>query len=277
MRIRAQPDVDLDRIEAAVDEEVARLAATPPSQEELDRVINGLVTGFVGALETVEGKADRLNDYLYYAGNPGLRGAGPGPLPRADPGRRPAGGAAVPGRPEPRDHQHRAAGQDGARRPGEPVMKRTLLSLAAGAALLAAPRRRSRSRLSHHAAASARARRGWTCRSPLRMRLPNGLTVMYVRQAELPVVSAVLVTRGAGSADEPAEAPGLASFTANMLDEGAGGRDALAAGRRAGPAGRVALHGLRDGRGADQPVRAAAELSRRAAHHGRRGDAPRLS
>ena len=63
---------------------------------------------------------------------------------------------------------------------------------------------------------------------PVRMRLANGLTVMYVPQPELPVVSAVLVTRGAGSADEPAEAPGLASFTAGMLDEGAAGRDALA-------------------------------------------------
>lgn len=70
MRVRAKPDVDLDRIETAVMEEVARLAAAPPSQEELDRVINGLVTGFVSGLETVEGKADRLNDYLYFTGNP---------------------------------------------------------------------------------------------------------------------------------------------------------------------------------------------------------------
>jgi zinc protease len=72
IRIRARPEVDLDRIEAAVDEEIGKLAAAPPSREELDRVINGLVTGFVGALETVEGKADRLNYYLYYAGNPGF-------------------------------------------------------------------------------------------------------------------------------------------------------------------------------------------------------------
>ncbi|HEX2076462.1 MAG TPA: pitrilysin family protein, partial [Longimicrobium sp.] len=70
--VRAKPDVDLDRMEAAVDEEVARLAQTPPSREELDRVINGLVTNFVGALETVEGKAERLNHYLYYAGDPGF-------------------------------------------------------------------------------------------------------------------------------------------------------------------------------------------------------------
>jgi zinc protease len=105
-------------------------------------------------------------------------------------------------------------------------MKRTLLSMAAGAALLAA--------------APAPAQPGFPTTpprpqgepridlpEPVRMELPNGLKVMYVRQAELPVVSAVLVTRGAGSADEPGELPGLASFTANMLDEGAAGLDAL--------------------------------------------------
>jgi zinc protease len=72
MRVRARPDVDLDGIRAAVDEEIARLAAAPPAQEELDRVLNGLATAFVRGLETVEGKADQLNSYLYYAGDPGF-------------------------------------------------------------------------------------------------------------------------------------------------------------------------------------------------------------
>jgi zinc protease len=106
-------------------------------------------------------------------------------------------------------------------------MKRTLLSLAAGAALAGW-------------AAPAVAQPGFPTTpprpqgaprvdlpEPVRMPLPNGLTVMYVRQPELPVVSALLVTRGAGSADEPAELPGLASFTSSMLDEGAAGMDAL--------------------------------------------------
>ncbi|MDQ3556252.1 MAG: insulinase family protein, partial [Gemmatimonadota bacterium] len=61
---------------------------------------------------------------------------------------------------------------------------------------------------------------------PVIRTLPNGLTVWYLRQPELPVVQAVLVTRG-GQADDPANLPGLASFTASMLDEGAGGRSAL--------------------------------------------------
>jgi zinc protease len=62
---------------------------------------------------------------------------------------------------------------------------------------------------------------------PVRSRLANGMNVLYVRQAELPVVAATLVVRGAGSADEPAALPGLASFTASMLDEGAGGMSSL--------------------------------------------------
>ncbi|WP_420127719.1 M16 family metallopeptidase, partial [Longimicrobium sp.] len=106
-------------------------------------------------------------------------------------------------------------------------MKRTILSLAAGAALLAGAPAADAQDFPTTPPRPAGAPRV-DLPEPTRMRLPNGLTVMYVRQAELPVVSAVLVTRGAGSAGEPAEAPGLASFTANMLDEGAGGRDALA-------------------------------------------------
>jgi zinc protease len=70
IRIRSRPEVDLDRMQAAVDEEIARLAQTAPTQEELDRVINGRVTRFVSNLETVEGKADQLNDYLYFTGSP---------------------------------------------------------------------------------------------------------------------------------------------------------------------------------------------------------------
>lgn len=56
--------------------------------------------------------------------------------------------------------------------------------------------------------------------------LRNGLRVQYVRQAELPVVYATLVSRG-GIGDEPLDVPGLASFTASMLDEGAAGRTSL--------------------------------------------------
>jgi zinc protease len=71
VRITARQGVELDRIQAAVIEEVARLAASPPAAEELDRVRNSMETEFVSALERVAGKADRLNEYLYYTGDAG--------------------------------------------------------------------------------------------------------------------------------------------------------------------------------------------------------------
>ncbi|HEX8242958.1 MAG TPA: pitrilysin family protein, partial [Longimicrobium sp.] len=63
--------------------------------------------------------------------------------------------------------------------------------------------------------------------TPVQRQLANGMKVLYVRQPELPVVSAVMVVRGAGTTQDPATLPGLATFTASMLDEGAGGRTAL--------------------------------------------------
>ena len=57
--------------------------------------------------------------------------------------------------------------------------------------------------------------------------LPNGLRLVIVEQRELPVVDAQLVVRSGSEAD-PAGKAGLATLTANMLDEGAGTRDALA-------------------------------------------------
>jgi zinc protease len=75
VRIRARQDVPLERIRAAVDEEIARLAAEPPTEDELRRVVNSIETGFVSSLETAIGRADQLNSYLYYTGDPGYTAA----------------------------------------------------------------------------------------------------------------------------------------------------------------------------------------------------------
>jgi predicted Zn-dependent peptidase len=56
--------------------------------------------------------------------------------------------------------------------------------------------------------------------------LPNGLRLVIVPQRELPVIDATLVVRSGSEADPRGKA-GLATLTANMLDEGAGNRDAL--------------------------------------------------
>jgi len=57
--------------------------------------------------------------------------------------------------------------------------------------------------------------------------LDNGLKVSYVRMPEVPVVQASLLLLSAGSTQDPTAQPGLAGFTASMLDEGAAGKTAL--------------------------------------------------
>jgi len=58
------------------------------------------------------------------------------------------------------------------------------------------------------------------------LELPNGLRVVLVEEHKVPLVSFNLVVRGGGATDPPGLA-GLASLTAEMLTEGAGGRTAL--------------------------------------------------
>jgi predicted Zn-dependent peptidase len=70
--------------------------------------------------------------------------------------------------------------------------------------------------------------------APAPLRLPrmqiqslgNGLTLAVVEMHEAPVVD-VTITMNAGAVRDPADLPGLATFTAGMLDEGAGRRNAL--------------------------------------------------
>jgi predicted Zn-dependent peptidase len=56
--------------------------------------------------------------------------------------------------------------------------------------------------------------------------LSNGLPVWIVEQHEVPVAQVDLIVKS-GTASDPADKYGLASFTAAMLDEGAGSRDSL--------------------------------------------------
>jgi zinc protease len=59
-----------------------------------------------------------------------------------------------------------------------------------------------------------------------KQQLSNGLTVWLVEQHEVPIAQLNLIVKG-GSAADPVGKFGVASMTANMLDEGAGGKNAL--------------------------------------------------
>jgi zinc protease len=68
--IDARPGVKLGDIEKIVLEEVSKLQQEPPSERELKRTVNQIESAFLQLIETAGAKADQLNSYYYYAGNP---------------------------------------------------------------------------------------------------------------------------------------------------------------------------------------------------------------
>jgi zinc protease len=69
----ARPGHRLDELQAVIDEEVRRIASEGPTPRELERVKNGIEAQFLDAMERVggfDGKADRLNHYAYFLGEP---------------------------------------------------------------------------------------------------------------------------------------------------------------------------------------------------------------
>jgi zinc protease len=68
-----EPDQTLEKLKAIVDEELQKLRDAPPDDREVQRVINQTEASFFNRMENIGsfgGKADQLNGYLMYAGNP---------------------------------------------------------------------------------------------------------------------------------------------------------------------------------------------------------------
>jgi zinc protease len=59
-----------------------------------------------------------------------------------------------------------------------------------------------------------------------KLKLSNGVPVLFVERHKVPLVEVLVVLRGGASAD-PAGRPGLASLTSSLLERGAGSRSAL--------------------------------------------------
>jgi predicted Zn-dependent peptidase len=68
--------------------------------------------------------------------------------------------------------------------------------------------------------------KAFTPPAPEVFKTPNGITVWLLERHTLPMVS-ISVAVPSGSAQDPADLPGLAHITADMLDEGAGERSAV--------------------------------------------------
>ncbi len=65
-----RPGHTLDEIQQVIDEELALLRREPPKRQEIDRALNGLEASHLKAVERASSKADQLNAYYMYTGNP---------------------------------------------------------------------------------------------------------------------------------------------------------------------------------------------------------------
>ena len=74
VRVTAKPGADLKKLEAAAQEVIDTMRNTQPTAHEIERARNILLTRMVNSLQTIGGfggKADALNRYNQYVGDPG--------------------------------------------------------------------------------------------------------------------------------------------------------------------------------------------------------------
>ena len=216
--VTAKPGHTAEELEKAIDAELAAYAASGPTADELAAAQNAMYSSTVLSLESLgsmNGVANRLNLYNQFVHDPGYLNQDLARYAAITPASLKVFAAAQL-RP---DHRVVVYGV-----PGEKVLPPNppaapVPAIAEAPSVSKEAWRNEAPRPGPAPTASLPAARSF--------RLPNGLTVYWVESHALPVVAGQLVVRS-GSAADPAPLPGLAAFTAAMLDEGTKTRDALA-------------------------------------------------
>ena len=193
--VMVPPGVDLSRVEKAVDEEVARLLKDGVTQDELDQRVATIEMGKLAQLQSVQAKADKLNEYEFYFGTPD------GFKRDLDRYRN-----ATPRRVQ--EWARKVLTQD----------SRLIVRI-----LPDQPERDGTARDSRPKDLPAQT---FAPEKPETFALKNGVPVMFWRRPELPLVSAQVVFVPGGPLDAPAKA-GRSGLTAQMLEEGAGELNAV--------------------------------------------------
>ena len=225
----ARPGVKPEDLEKAINEELDAFRASGPTAEELTRAVNGIETGTISRLELFDGVANLFNRYNHYLGTPDFLA---GDMARYENATREsvqvfAEGQlnpnhrvvvyAVSGKPDlgPEVPTPTAEAKDTTKAGGEPVNE--------DASWREKPPAPGSARPLHLPV-------------PEQFKLSNGLTVLYSERPGLPLVAASLVFRR-GSGANPIDHPGLAGFTARMLQQGTTTRSATQIADRAADLG----------------------------------------
>ncbi len=223
----ARPGHTPAELQTAIDAELKRIEAEPPSAEEVARAVNQTESHFVRALQPISefgGRADRLNMYNTFTADPGYLVKDFQRYLRVDPQgvRRVASKylidkrmvlEVVPGKETAIDPDPRIPAEE-AREQLAKNIHDTFVPAAAEPA--------------EDADRTARPNPASALRFALpplyRGRLANGIEVLVVQNHTLPTVNVNLVVPAGRSAD-PALKPGLAQLTSLVLDEGTQRRD----------------------------------------------------
>jgi len=207
-------------LEAAIDAELERLRRDGPLDHEVERARNSLETALLASLEKLggDGLAEQLNHYNLYTGDPGYLARDLARLRRID-----------------------AAGVQRAVQAWLKPEARAVVTGVPGKPKVDDPRATKPAKAAPAPAAQVtlNAAEAWRRAPPVAgptpkvtlprgetFKLANGLTVIHHHNPALPLVSSQLVVRSGGAAN-PTDLPGLAGFTAQMLEEGTATRSAL--------------------------------------------------
>ena len=197
----ARPGVSLEDIEKVVSHELARLGKTGPTPAELSRAKTKQEFQFVTALEGIGGfggKADRLNQYNTYLGDPGMLEADMARYKNAT-----------------TDSVRHAVGKylDTKNR----LLVRFRVEKSGRASEAAIDRSKE---------PPTGADKAFVAPTVQTAKLPNGMDLFVVERRELPKVGVTFVTR-AGAIGDPAGKAGVAHMTATQIDMGTATRKAL--------------------------------------------------
>jgi zinc protease len=220
----ARPGKKLEELESVINAEIARIKDQGVTQEEVDRSYNATEAGFIFGMQTVQGKNDQLNQYATFVGKPGYFQQDLARYRRvtAEDVKRAANTYLI-------EHRLKATVLPrGKEKPAEPAAE-SAATAAKPAAATPSPQvvaKRTADDSSKWKLPTPKADPKFTLPGMQRRQLSNGLEVVIVEHHEVPVVTMNLVIKS-GSAADPQNRAGLASFTADLLDEGTNKRSAL--------------------------------------------------
>ncbi len=194
--VLAKPNADLNALEKAMDEEIAKILDSGIKDDELSQRKATIELGALSGLDNLGRKADKLNEYEYFFGEPNS-------FKRDLDRYRNATAAQI------QDWAKKVLTQNSR------LVMRTLPEQP-GRDEQASPR---------HTRPADAAQGEFSPQSPETFALTSGVNVMFWKRSELPLVSMSMVVHPGGALVDNSKA-GLAYLTGEMLGEGAGERNA---------------------------------------------------